>query len=205
MYSASPDMGATIRVGAEGDTGAITDIYTSIVEDTHFSFETTPPAESEMAGRIRETLERFPWVVCEYDGRVVGYSYASPHNDRSAYQWSIDVSVYIGEEWQRRGVAQGLYESLFALLRRQGFYTAYAVIALPNPPSVALHKDLGFERVGLYEKAGYKHGDWRDVSHWELLLQPHEIPPSPPIPFDVLRNSNNVDDALHTGESTIRL
>lgn len=86
MYSASPDMGATIRVGAEGDTRAITHIYTSIVEDTHFSFETTPPAESEMAGRIWETLGRFPWVVCEYDGRVVGYSYASPHNDRSEYR-----------------------------------------------------------------------------------------------------------------------
>lgn len=91
-------MGATIRVATEGDTRAITDIYTPLVEDTHFSFETIPPFESEMAGRIRNTLERYPWVVCEYDGRVVGYSHASSHNDRSAHQWSIDVSVYVGEQ-----------------------------------------------------------------------------------------------------------
>lgn len=198
-------MDATVRVAIEGDAGPITNIYTPIVEDTHLSFETTPPSEDEMVDRILDTLERFPWLVCEHDGTVVGYAYASPHNDRSAYQWGADVSVYVAEQWRRNGVARGLYESLFALLRRQGFYRAYAVIALPNPPSVALHESLGFERVGLYEKAGYKHGEWRTVGHWERLLQSHKTPPSPPIPFGELQRSGDINDALLTGESALRL
>ena len=115
-----------------------------------------------------------------------------------------DVSVYVAEGCRRRGVARGLYESLFALLARQGFYTVYAVIALPNATSVAFHEDLGFERAGLYERAGYKHGEWRDVGHWERGLRPHETPPSPPIPFCEFSNPDEVDDALRAGESTIR-
>ena len=189
-------MEASVRVVAERDAGAIADIYTPIVEKTHFSFETAPPTPEEMASRIRDTLERFPWLVCEDDGQIVGYSYASPHNERSAYQWGTDVSVYVAEQYRRRGIARDLYETLFDILRRQGFYTAYAIIALPNPPSVALHEDLGFERIGLYEKAGYKQGEWHDVGHWENVLQSHETPPSPPISFGEFRNSAESDEFL---------
>lgn len=197
-------MTATIRVADEGDAGAIVDIYAPIVEDTHRSFETIAPTEAAMAGRVAETLERFPWLVCAADGEVVGYAYASAHNDRPAYQWGVDVSVYVADGWRRRGVARGLYESLFALLRGQGFYTAYAVIALPNPPSVSFHEALGFERIGVYERAGYKRGAWHDVGHWGRTLQPHETPPDPPTPFVEFRESAAFDEALHTGESSIR-
>lgn len=192
-------------MAADRDAGAIADIYAPVVEETHVSFETTPPSEEEMAGRIRDTLERFPWVVCEFDGQVVGYAYAGPHEDRPAYQWGADVSVYVGDQWRRSGVARGLYESLFALLLRQGFFVVFAVIALPNPPSVALHEALGFRQVGRYEKAGYKHGEWHDVGHWERSLQAHEPSPSPPLPFGELRNAVDVDDALLAGESALRL
>ena len=198
-------MGPTIRAALEEDAGAIAALYTPIVEDTHISFETTPPSVEELAARIRDTVERFPWLVCEYDGQIVGYSYAGSHNDRPAYQWGVDVSVYVAEQWHRHGVARGLYETLFALLRAQGFFTAYAVIALPNPSSVRFHEALGFEQVGRYEKAGFKHGEWRDVGHWERTLQARETPPSPPTPFSVSRTAPDVDAALRTGEATIRL
>lgn len=197
-------MSATVRVADEGDAEAITDIYAPVVEETHISFETTPPSPDEMADRIRNTLERFPWLVCVHDGSVVGYSYVSPHEDRPAYQWGVDVSVYVAEGWRRHGVARCLYESLFALLREQGLYTAYAVIALPNHGSVGLHESLGFERVALYEQAGYKHGDWHDVGHWERSLQRRPASPSPPTPFSELR-ATGVEDELHADDSSLRL
>lgn len=198
-------MVSVIRSATEADAQAITDIYTPIVEETHISFETTPPSIDEMARRIRNTATRLPWLVCENEGRVVGYAYASPHNDRSAYQWSVNTSVYVAKEWQRDGVARGLYESLFELVQLQGLYTAYAVIALPNPPSVAFHESIGFERVGVYRNAGFKDGEWHDVGHWERTLQPHETSPSPPTPLDELRGSADYNTALTTGEAFLRL
>lgn len=115
------------------------------------------------------------------------------------------MSVYVDDRWRRRGVARGLYESLFALLRLQGLYNAYAVIALPNPPSVALHEALGFERVGVYRRVGYRRGEWRDVGHWQLALREREGEPSPPTPFDELRDTDPCADAIRTGESSLRL
>lgn len=196
-------MGPAVRLAAEGDAEAITDIYTPIVERTHISFETTPPSVEEMARRVRATVERLPWLVCKFDGRVVGYAYASTHNDRPAYRWGVDVSAYVDERWRRRSVARGLYESLVALLRLQGLYTAYAVIALPNQPSVSFHEALGFERVGVYRRAGFKNGEWHDVGHWERSLQPHETPPEPPKPLGELRNTDAYRDALEAGEAVI--
>lgn len=201
-------MSVTIRAADETDAGAIAGIYAPIVEETHVSFETDPPSATEMAGRIRDATERFPWLVCEHEGAVVGYAYAGVHKERPAYRWSVDASVYVAEEHRRSGVARALYESLLSILHEQGFYTVYAVIALPNPSSVAFHESLGFERVALYEDAGYKRGDWHDVGHWERSIRSPRAeasPPSPPVPFETVRESDAFVDACAAGESLVRI
>ena len=197
-------MEPTIRLATDADAEAVTEIYSPVVEQTHISFETAPPTVEEMARRIRTTVERLPWLVCEYDGHILGYAYASSHKERPAYQWAVDVSVYVDEAWRRKGVASALYESLFALLDVQGLSNAYAVIALPNDQSVAFHESHGFEPVGVYTDVGYKHGEWRDVGHWEVSIQSLPHPPSPPIPIDELRGTDEYADALGAGESAIR-
>ncbi|WP_425494465.1 arsinothricin resistance N-acetyltransferase ArsN1 family B [Natronosalvus halobius] len=194
-----------IRLATERDAEAIASIYTPIVEQTHISFETSPPTIGEMAQRIRTTVERLPWLVCEHDGQITGYAYASTHNERPAYRWAVDVSVYVNEAWRRKGIASALYESLFALLDRQGLCNAYAVIALPNPQSVTFHESRGFEKVGVYRNVGYKNGKWRDVGHWELPLQSLATPPSPPTPLEELQNTDRYSGALLTGESSLQL
>lgn len=198
-------MTPTIRLATETDAAGVADIYAPFVERTHVSFETVPPSEAEMAERIDETVTELPWLVCELDGEIAGYAYASRHKERPAYQWGVDVSVYVDERWRRSGVARGLYESLFALLERQGLYTAYAVIALPNAASVGFHESLGFEHIGLYRNAGYKNGEWHDVGHWERSIQEVEDPPSPPTPLEELRGSEDWDETLSAGESSIGL
>ena len=198
-------MTPTVRTATGADGRALADIYAPVVEDTHVSFETDPPDAEEMGRRIRETTDRLPWLVCEHDGRVVGYAYASPHSDRPAYRWSVDVSVYVDEGSRRHGVARGLYGSLLEILRLQGLYSAYAVIALPNPASVELHEALGFERVGLYERVGYKDGEWHDVGHWGRSLCEPEPSPSSPTPLEDLRGTGAYEAALASGEGAIRL
>ena len=197
-------MHATLRLATEQDAPAIADIYAYNIEETHFSFETVSPSTAEMATRIRTTVAQFPWLVCEIADDVVGYAYATARNERQAYQWAVDTSVYVAKAWHRHNIARGLYTALFELLRLQGYYTAYAVIALPNPASVRLHESFGFNRVGLYEQVGFKNGEWHDVGHWELRLQSRETPPQSPEPISEIRGSDEWNRALTAGAEQIR-
>jgi phosphinothricin acetyltransferase len=135
---------------------------------------------------MRDTLVRFPWLVWEDAGEIKGYAYASEHRTRKAYQWSVEVSVYVREDARRLGVARALYGRLFEVLKRQGFYNAYAGIALPNDASVALHESLGFQKIGVYKAVGHKFGAWRDVGWWSLTLQEYNDSPKPPVNFEDL-------------------
>jgi L-amino acid N-acyltransferase YncA len=134
------------------------------------SLEDVPPDAEEMTSRIRAISQTHPWLVDERDGELAGYAYASRHHNRSAYRWATDVTAYVSERQKRRGIARGLYERLFELVRAQGFTMACAGITLPNEASVGLHEAFGFEPVGVYRKVAWKHGEWRDVGWWQLEL-----------------------------------
>src|SRR5688572_19468393 len=123
----------TIRRATPADAEAILAIYTPIVLHSAISFEFVPPSQETMQARIRQTTEHFPWLVLEQEARLLGYAYASRHRERAAYQWTVDVSVYVHPDARRQRVGHRLYTTLFALLRTQGFYLACAGITLPNP------------------------------------------------------------------------
>jgi len=198
-------MPPTIRLAEESDGERIHEIYAPYVRDSAISFEETPPPVAEIERRITETIEQYPWLVCEHDERVVGYAYTSQHRSRHAYQWSVDCSVYVDAEYHRRGIARGLYESLFAICRLQGFYNAYAGTTIPNPQSVGFHESMGFESVGTYENVGYSNGGWYDVGWFALSLAEHSPDPEPPLSIEEARSCEGWDDALAAGEPTIRL
>jgi phosphinothricin acetyltransferase len=169
-----------IRIARPHDAADIQAIYAPYVRDTAISFERDPPAVEEMARRIAAVLELCPWLVCEEDGRVVGYAYAGRHKERHAYQWSVDVSAYVRREFQGRGIGGALYRELLAIGRRQGFFNAYAGITLPNAASVALHESVGFTPLCVYRNVGFKMGRWHDVGWWELRLAELPREPAPP-------------------------
>ncbi len=173
-------MAQTIRFAAETDATQILDIYAPIVTDTAISFEEVPPTRPEMAGRIRSTLERYPWLACEEAGHVLGYAYAAGFRSRPAYQWAVEVTAYVRPGAQRRGVASALYAPLLEILRLQGFINALAGIALPNDPSVALHERFGFKPVGVLQDVGFKLTRWHDVEWWALRIQRPRDPPDAP-------------------------
>jgi phosphinothricin acetyltransferase len=173
---------ASIRIATARDAAAIAAIYRPYVTDAVTSFEVDPPGAADIAARIEAVLARTPWLVSTgADGAAIGYAYASRHHERAAYQWSVDVAVYIHAGHHRRGVGRRLYEKLFALLRVQGYYVAHAGITLPNAASVGLHESLGFVPVGVYPAVGWKFGAWRDVGWWRLPLQALVPTPAPPL------------------------
>lgn len=198
-------MASTVRFATEEDGERIRAIYGPYVRDSVISFEETPPSIAETKRRIAATIEQYPWLVCEHSGMVIGYAYAGPHRSREAYRWSIDCSAYVDQEYHRNGVARGLYESLFALCSIQGFRNAYAGITLPNEASVSFHEDRGFEPVGVYERVGYKHGDWHDVGWWAKSLAEYPPDPDPPLSIEQARLREGWNDALTAGRSVVRL
>ena len=175
-----------VRSAGPADAAAIAEIYRPYVTDSCVSFELEPPDEAEMARRVEKVIEWAPWLVCEVDGRVVGYAYASRHRERAAYQWSVEVSAYVRPEVQRGGIARLLYDELFAFLVRQGFYSAFAGITLPNDASVAFHLSMGFTLVGVFHKIGFKHGRWHDVGWYERALQAAGVPAAAPTALSAL-------------------
>ena len=173
-------MSVVIRLAGKKDAAEIAAIYAPYVESEATSFEAEPPPAGEMSRRIAEISVAYPWLVCESDGVVAGYAYASRHRAREAYQWCVETSVYVHHDFHRSGVARGLYTSLFAILAAQGFVNAYAGITLPNARSVALHEALGFLPLAVYRGIGFKAGHWHDVGWWQLILHPHPASPEPP-------------------------
>lgn len=178
---------ARLRVAdAERDAPRVADIYRPYVEETIISFEDVAPSADQMADRIRSTLAWTPWLVAEEDGRVVGYAYASRHRERAGYRWSVDISVYLESGAQGRGIGRALYAELLEILRGQRFVNVYAGITLPNDASVGLHRAIGMEQIGTYQRVGYKFGQWLGVAWFGMRLNEPADPPPEPIPFPEL-------------------
>ncbi len=173
-----------VGVARAADAEPVAAIYAPIVAATVISFELEVSTVDEMRRRIVATLPRFPWLVSEdAQGAVDGYVYASRHRERAAYQWSVDVTVYVREDARGRGVGKRLYTKLFEALPKLGYHQAFAGIALPNAASIALHESVGFRHVGIYRDVGFKLGAWHDVGWWQRRLQ---VPGTPqePLAFD---------------------
>ena len=193
-----------IRLASTADAPQIQVIYAPIVRDTYISFEQVIPDADEVAGRISKTLTQYPYLVCEVDGQIAGYCYGSSFRSRAAYQWTTEVTVYVHPDFQRRGIARGLYTSLFAILREQGYCNAVGVITVPNDGSVGLHESMGFEKIGVFHNIGYKLNTWQDTGWWQLELRPMPENPTPPISIAEFATYDQFEELLMSGTSLIR-
>ena len=168
-----------LRFALPEDSAALLDIYNEYI-GTSVTFELTLPTEAEFAGRIREFSAFYPYLVWEEAGQILGYAYAHRLWTRAAYQWNAELSVYLRRTCTGRGLGRRLYGALLELLRLQGVLTVYGIITMPNDASQALHRAMGFEKLTVYPRAGYKCGAWRDVAWFKKDLAAHLPEPSAP-------------------------
>ncbi|HET6995214.1 MAG TPA: GNAT family N-acetyltransferase [Chitinophagaceae bacterium] len=178
-----------IRLAKPNDARGMLEIYAPYVSNTSLTFESEVPSQKEFSERISSYLDNWPWLVCEIDGRIAGYAYGSKYRERVGYQWCVECSVYIHDEFMRKGIAMKLYTKLFKLLKKQGYRNVYAVINLPNDKSVRLHEACGFKWFASYENVGYKLGKWKTVGWWQLVINEYSDEPDPPLKFSELDNS----------------
>ncbi|HSQ99335.1 MAG TPA: GNAT family N-acetyltransferase [Sphingomicrobium sp.] len=177
-------MAVIIRAAMAADSVSIAAIYRPYVVGSRISFEEEAPDPQEIARRLASPLH--PWLVAEEDGRVLGYASTSPMRGRRAYRWSVETGIYLDEAAQGRGIGRQLLAAHLDLLERQGFVTAIAGIALPNPASVALHEKLGFRLSGVERGVGFKLGEWVDVGRWQRDLAARTGTPGEPLAWSSL-------------------
>lgn len=160
----------TLRPATTDDADALAAIYNHYIMQTIVTFEEEAIAAAEMAERIVEITEKFPWIVCEVDGKVVGYAYASSWKSRCAYRNSVETTVYLHPDATGQGHGRALYDRLLSQLQALGLHAAIGGIALPNPGSVALHEKCGFVKVGEFVEVGHKFGKWINVGYWQRVF-----------------------------------
>ncbi len=180
-----------IRVATTEDAEALVRIYAPYVEKTAITFEYDVPTVREFAGRIEKILKRYPYLVAEEDGEILGYAYAGSFHERAAFGWAVETSVYIAETAKRRGLGKRLYDALEQALAAQNILNLYASIAYPiredpylTRDSVEFHQRLGFELVGRFSRCGYKFGRWYDLVWMEKHIGDHVAIQPAVKPFD---------------------
>jgi L-amino acid N-acyltransferase YncA len=158
-------MSLIIRPATPADAKATTDIYGHAVRFGTASFELDPPDEAEMTRRQGAIVQAgYPYLIAEAEGTVVGYAYAGPYHSRPAYRFTVENSVYVAPDAQRRGIGRALLDSLVAEAGNRGLRQMIAIIGdSAHVASMALHRAAGFRLIGTLEAVGYKHDRWLDT------------------------------------------
>lgn len=186
-----------IRMAVISDSEKLLEIYAPYVENTAITFEYIVPSISEFADRIKNTLKKYPYLIAEYSGEIIGYAYASVFNPRAAYNRSCEVSIYINSSFHKMGVGRALYNALENLLAKQGVLNVNACVAYTEGEdefltnnSVKFHQAMGFALAGKLHKCGYKFNRWYDIVWMEKHIGLHTNTPAPFISITELSDND---------------
>ncbi len=159
-----------IRDVKEEDAKRLAEIYSYYVLNTAVSFEYNAPSEEEFKERIINTTKKYPYLVCEKDGKVVGYAYAGAYSAREAYSWTATTSIYIDKDFRRQGIGSKLYYELEERLKELGIINILAGVAYTETEdeylthdSYKYHLKEGFKKVAHIETVGKKFDLWYDL------------------------------------------
>jgi L-amino acid N-acyltransferase YncA len=169
------------------DAGPLSDIYRYYVDNFSYSFEYVAPSAGEFADRIADISEKFPFLVCEDNGELLGFAYANKFKERKAFQWVCETSIYVKNGCMQKGIGKLLYENLLAALKLQGFLRAYAIIGCPNEGSEIFHRKMGFSLISTLPDIGYKLGSWHDIKYYVLELNPIRNDMAEPLEYNQIK------------------
>lgn len=195
-----------IRLASADDADGIRAVYAPFV-DTPVTFEEEVPSCETYRERIERISEKYPCLVAEEDGRVVGFAYAHELRERIAFQWNAELSVYLAPAAQGQGAGSRLYAALIELLRLTGIKAVYGVVTSPNPASERLHRAFGFALMGVQPHAGFTCGAWHNVAWYVREIAPFEDAPAPPVPFPLFASAHpdQVSEVIAQANERLRL
>ena len=169
-----------IRKAGLSDAKRLLEIYDYYTQNTAITFEHVTPDLTEFETRMKNTLERYPYLVILREGRIEGYAYAGTFRPRRAYDWSCEVTVYLDHKAHKCGMGRMLYEALEEELKKMGICNLYACIGYPveedpylTTNSADFHAHLGYKKVGEFYKCGYKYDRWYNMIWMEKIIGEH--------------------------------
>ena len=183
-----------IRIATENDAEKLLEIYPDYVKNTAITFEYEVPSLDEFKKRIHKTLSKYPYLVSEQDGAILGYAYAGAFKERSAYDWAVETTIYIAKDARKTGLGRELYMALENALSLQNVINLNACIGYPDVEdeyltknSASFHEHLGYRMVGEFHKCGYKFGRWYHMVWMEKFITEHPKNPASILSFDEIR------------------
>ena len=188
-----------LRLAQEGDIPQMLAIYGPYVLNTTHTFEYHVPTEGEFVRRFREVTDRFPWLVWEEAGQILGYAYGSAPFERAAYGWCAESSIYLLPQARGRGIGRKLNTALEQILAYQGYQLLYAIITTENQGSIAFHRRLGYSFLAQFDRCGYKFDRWLGIVWMEKRLNFVNNPIQPPSKMGLIgKNDENIHNILDT-------
>jgi phosphinothricin acetyltransferase len=173
-----------IREAKLEDVKDLVDIYAYYVKDTAITFEYEVPSLEEFSERMRHINEKYPYFVIEENGQILGYSYAHEYYGRAAYDWCVEMTIYLRKDAKGRGLGKLLYTKMEQALKMMNIKNLYSCIATVNREcpfltnaSVYFHKALGFKKCAQFDSCGYKFGQWFDMIWMVKIIGDHEKNP----------------------------
>lgn len=184
-----------IKIAKVSDLPEILDIYRYYVENTAITFEYKVPSLTEFTNRYQNIISKYPYIIAISQNEIVGFAYANAFHSRAAYNWAVETSIYVKNNWQKKGIGKKLYITLENILHLQGVTNLNACIASPihndqylNKNSIEYHEHLGYQLVGEFHYCGYKFNTWYNMVWMEKLIGEH-LTEQPPIkPFHEIQD-----------------
>lgn len=183
-------MDVQIRQATREDASRLLAIYRHYVLHTAVTFEYEVPSLEEFQSRMQRTMQKYPYLVAEKDGTIIGYAYAGPFHARAAYGWSAEMTVYLDHQNRGKGMGRRLYEALEEALAQMGILNLYACIGIPEEEdeylsfaSERFHEHMGYVRNGFFCRCGYKFGRWYHMIWMEKIIGEHVSEQPPVRPF----------------------
>jgi phosphinothricin acetyltransferase len=180
----------SIRMATPGDASALLAIYAPYILKTGITFEYAVPTEEQFAQRIRHVLEKYPYLVAEKDGEILGYSYAKEFGERAAFSRSVETVLYLKENARGGGIGRMLYAELERILKKQNVTNMYAAVAYREIEDETLthaspkfHLAMGYEKKAHFTACGYKFDRWYDIVWYEKMIAEHGEHPKPLVPI----------------------
>jgi phosphinothricin acetyltransferase len=160
-----------IRPATVEDAHDINVIYNEFIVESHVSFDTEPWTDEKREAWLANQFDAGYPVIVAADGEgVIGAAWSGPWRDKAAYQSSIETTIVLIPGSEGSGLGTTLYQRLLADVTDRSFHRAYAIIALPNNASIALHRKLGFSEVGVLDEVGHKVGEFHSTMLMQLKL-----------------------------------
>ncbi|MDA8346398.1 MAG: GNAT family N-acetyltransferase [Thermaerobacter sp.] len=159
-----------IRDATVLDLSDLTRTYNQAVLSTAATLDVEAQTLEQRSEWFSHYGDKYPLLVAEISGRVVGYCSISRYRTKPGYDRTVESSVYVDAAFHGRGIGRELMREALHRASDIGYHVVIAGITEGNDASVRLHASLGFQHVGRLREVGRKFDQWQDVNFYELVL-----------------------------------